>query len=196
MDQNTAFEELQFIKRVIEDSKRSIVYNGMHYIVWGILIIAGMLLNYYFLRQHIYFNYLYEWAAIVFIGWVFSFYYSKRLDKKGPKTFALKIIATVWLAAGVAMTILGFIGPLSGAISGSFISPVLSVILGMAYLITGVIFESRWFSWLSAGWWAGAVFMFYYPGIHTLFIMALLMLFFQTLPGIILYRKYNQQMAD
>lgn len=195
MDENIALEELQFIRKVIEDSKRSVIYNGMHYIVWGILVIAGMCLNYLVLLNHMYFNYFWIWAGVVVIGWIFSFIYGGKEAERQPRTFALKIVNSVWFATGVGMTVLGFIGPFSGAIQPVFISPVLSVLLGAAYLITGRIFESEWFSNLSIGWWAGAIVMFYFPGIHSLIIMAIMMLLFQTVPGIILFRKYKQEMA-
>jgi len=44
MDEKTALEEIRFIRSVMEESKKSIVYNGKDYIFWGImfiLIISG-----------------------------------------------------------------------------------------------------------------------------------------------------------
>jgi hypothetical protein len=90
------------------------------------------------------------------------------------------------------MTLLGFIGPMTSGIKHMFIAPVLSVSLGTGYYITGKIIEAKWVSNIALGWWIGAIVLFLYPGIHSILIMALMMLFFQTIPGIFIYRKYKK----
>ncbi|MGE5400197.1 MAG: hypothetical protein ACM3S2_07325 [Ignavibacteriales bacterium] len=195
MDDKTALEDLQYIRKVIEDSKRTMAYNGMDYIFWGILVIIGMLLMYILILNHVFFNYLWIWLGLVSIGWAYSFFNKTKYYTDRPRTFTTRVASSVWLASGIAMTILGFVGPLANAFQPMFISPVLSVVLGIAYFITGYIFESRWFSYLSFGWWTGGIVLFFYPGIHSLLIMALMMLFFQTIPGIIMFRKYKKEVA-
>ena len=193
MDEKTALDELQFIRKVIDESKRAIVYNGMDYIVWGILVITGMILTYVFLLLKIFFNFIWIWVILISIGWIFSFYSRKKEKQKQPDTFSQRIIATVWIAAGIGMTIIGFVGSFSGAVKGAYISPILCVILGMAYLVTGTICGEKWISYLSIGWWSGALVLFFFTGTYSLLIMALLMLFFQTIPGIIIYRNYKRE---
>ncbi|MGE5430575.1 MAG: hypothetical protein ACM3QX_05855 [Syntrophomonadaceae bacterium] len=195
MDDRAALEDLQYIRKVIEDSKRALVYNGIDYIVWGILVIIGLTATYVLVASRIYFNYFWIWLALVAAGWMFSLFSSKKSKASQPRTFSDKIIGSVWLSSGITMSILGFIGPVTRAVNPVFISPLLSVVLGTAYFVTGNIFESRWFTYLSFGWWAGAIVMFFFPGIHSLIIMALMMLLFQTIPGIILYKIYKQKMA-
>lgn len=195
MNDQTALEDLQYIRKVIEDSKRALVYNGLDYIVWGILVIIGLITTYALVVSRVYFNYFWVWLALVAIGWIFSIAGSKKSKISVPRTFSDRIVGSVWLSTGIAMSIIGFIGPVTKAFNPVFISPMLSVVLGIAYFVTGNIFESRWFTYLSFCWWAGALAMFFFPGVHTLFIMALMMLFFQTIPGIILYKKYKQGMA-
>ncbi|MGE5353580.1 MAG: hypothetical protein ACM3P0_15955 [Acidobacteriota bacterium] len=195
MNDQTALEDLQYIRKVIENSKRALIYNGMDYIVWGILVIVGLMATYVLAVSRIYFNYFWVWLVLVAAGWMFSAAGNKKSKDRLPRTFSDRIVSSVWLSSGIAMSILGFIGPSSGAFSAYYISPMLSVVLGAAYFITGNILESRWFTYLSIGWWAGAIVMFFLPGIHSLFIMALMMLFFQTVPGIIIYIKYKQGMA-
>lgn len=195
MENQTALEDLQYIRKVIENSKRALVYNGRDYIFWGILVIIGLISTYALIEYQVYFNYFWIWLALVAVGWIFSLIGSKKSKVGMPRTFSDRIVGSVWLSTGIAMSILGFIGPVSKAFHPVFISPLLSVVLGTAYFITGNIFESRWFTYLSIGWWAGAMVMFFFPGAHSLFIMALMMLFFQTIPGIVLYKKYKQAMA-
>lgn len=193
MEDKTALEELQFIRKVIEESKRSMIYNGVDYILWGIIITIGLVSTYFFTIYEFYksFSLFWIWAVLVPAGWVFSVYYGIKTKTKQPKTFAGRLLSAVWASAGVAMMIVGFVGPLARAYSPLFISPVICIILGVAYYVTGTIVESRWVRNLSFGWWAGAIFMLAYHNIITLMVMALMMLCFQTIPGIIMYRKFK-----
>jgi hypothetical protein len=193
MDEKTAMDELQFIKKVIEDTKKSMTYNGMDYIVWGIIVIAGMLIQYGALLAHYYFNFFWIWSILIPVGWAFSIFNGKSKKEKMPHTFTGRIISALWGATGISMTLLGFIGTMSGGIKPVFVSPVLSVALGTGYYVTGKIIEAKWVSNIAIGWWIGSIVMFIYPGIHSVLIMALMMFFFQTVPGIIIYRKYKKE---
>lgn len=195
MNDQTALEDLQYIRKVIEDSKRTLVYNGLDYIVWGVLVIIGLVSTYVLVESRIYFNYFWVWLALVALGWIFSLVSSNKSKARLPRTFSDRIVSSIWLSSGIAMSIIGFVGPVSGAFYPVFISPLLSVVLGAAYFVTGNVFGSRWFTYLSLGWWAGAIAMFFMPGIHSLVMMALMMLLLQTIPGIILYRRYKHEMA-
>jgi hypothetical protein len=117
-------------------------------------------------------------------------WYKYRGDKRA-ETFAGKILGSVWLSAGVAMTILGFAGTYSGAYGPVFISPVLAAVLGIAFYVSALVYDSLLMKYLAPLWWAGSIFMFFFPGLHTIIVMAAMMLFLQVIPGIILYKKYK-----
>jgi hypothetical protein len=151
-----------------------------------------MLSTYIFHVTGLFFNYFWIWVVLIPIGWAYSLYNRKKLKEKHPSTYAGKLIGAVWGAAGVAMTIIGFIGPAFRIINPMAISPLACIIVGSAYFVSGKIVEAKWLSNLSYGWWIGGVILFYVTTIESFLIMALLMLFFQTIPGIIIYRKYKQ----
>jgi hypothetical protein len=196
MNEKTALEEIQFIKQMIEEGKRSFVYNGKDYIFWGFIMIAALLSTYIFLLSHIYFNYFWIWIILVPIGWVFSIYNRIKYKSKFPATYSSKIISYVWVAAGIAMTIIAFISAFYGKINPMLISPITSIIMGGAFFVTGKIVETKWLGNLSFAWWIGGIALFFVPPIHTFLVMALLLLFFQAIPGIIIYRNYKQMMAE
>ncbi|HVO73283.1 MAG TPA: hypothetical protein VMT35_04615 [Ignavibacteriaceae bacterium] len=193
MDEKTALEELQFIRKVIEDTKRNIFYNGRDYIFWGILVIVGMLGMYVLHLSRIYFNYVWIWAGLISIGWIFSIVARNKSIEKQPSTYAGKILGVVWLSAGIAMTTIGFAGPAFRIISPMAISPILSIIIGSAYFVSGVVIEEKWFRNLSFGWWIGGIILFIVTTMESFLIMAFLMLFFQTIPGFLIYKKYKQE---
>jgi hypothetical protein len=191
MNENAAVEELAFIKNIIKESRKSYALSGKPYIFWGILIVVGLFLEYFRGIDIIDFDYMFfVWIFLIGIGWGYAYYESKK-HKRESKTISLagKILGGVWLACGVSMTIFGFLGTISGAIKGVYVSPVLSLVLAIAYFVTGVVYDYKWQRNLSVGWWAGAIFMFFFPGEHTILIMALMMIGLQIVPGIILLNK-------
>ncbi len=195
MNENKAIEELQFIRKVIEETKQSVIDDGLDYIFWGILVIVGMFLQFIFIVNKIFFNFVWIWATLIPIGWVFSIINKRNQKAKHPGTFAGKIIGAIWATGGIAMTIVGFIGPVSGVITYWAISPFACLIGGMAYYVSGLIIDSKWFKNISYGWWIGGVAMMFVTSYYQFLMMAFIMLFLQTIPGIILYRKYKKQTA-
>lgn len=195
MDDKTALEELQFIRKVIDETRQSVVYNGKDYIFWGVLVIIGMMSTYILAVNEIYFKYFYIWLVLISIGWAFSIYNGRKQKGKHPSTFAGKLIGMVWGVSGIAMTIIGFIGTVSGMVNPMAISPIACIIMGGAYFLTGKLCEAKWMSNLSYGWWIGGIVLLFVKTVESFLIMSLLMLFFQTIPGIIIYRKYKKEIT-
>jgi hypothetical protein len=191
MDEKRAAEELNFIKNIINESRSSFALNGKPYIFWGILVVVGLLLE--FLRKFYDWDFGYMffvWIFLVAIGWIYAFSENrKHRSEFKAKALGKKILGSVWLACGISMTIFGFLGTLSGAIKGIYVSPVVSMILAIAYYVTGVIYDYKWQRNLSFGWWLGAIFLFFFPSQYTNLIMAFMMIGLQIIPGIILLNK-------
>jgi hypothetical protein len=195
-EEKKALDELLFIKKVMQDSQKIIVDNGMGYIVWGLLVTFGMIFGYIKFSLNLQFDYMWAWVILISIGWAFSFFAYYRKKSSRVETFAGQIIARLWLSFGIGMTIIGFIGYYSGAIRGEYISSVIAILLGCAYYLTSVLYEWKWFKLIGIIWWAGGIVMFYFFGIIQFLIMGGLMIFGQVVPGIILYRKYKTQFSD
>ena len=196
MTELNAHQELAFIKKVMEDSRRIICDDGKSFIFWGVLISFGMVVTYLKIAGSWSINLGWFWPVLVAAGWIITII-SEIMSKKkrSSKTFAAKILGSVWIGCGVAMTILGFIGSITNAYNGVFISPILSVVLGVGYMISGVIYGKRWVSIISIGWWLGALLMFYLQNLETLLVMTGMMIFLQTIPGIILYKESKRELA-
>ncbi|MGB5847978.1 MAG: hypothetical protein WBH40_05800 [Ignavibacteriaceae bacterium] len=191
-----AQQELAFIKKVMADSRQIIIDDGKGFIFWGILIAFGLFTTYLSNAGRWEFPLGWFWIVLIAIGWIVTFIIQIRAEKKrSSKTLAGKIMGALWIGCGVAMTILGFIGSITDAYSGIFINPIIAVVLGIGYLVSGVLQGKTWVSLLSLGWWAGAILMFYLHNLETLLIMVGMMILLQTIPGIILYRESKKELA-
>ncbi|MRR09136.1 hypothetical protein EG831_03420, partial [bacterium] len=78
MEQIDAQQELAFIRKVIEDSRTTMIDNGYEYIVWGAIVALGMFATYALDRLHASawaaggWIYLALWIAVMGAGWTFS----------------------------------------------------------------------------------------------------------------------------
>ena len=195
MDAKQAELEITLIKKMIEDSRKIIACDGKDYIVWGVLILIGLIGTYVSILTRIS-NYIgWLWIIVVGIGWIYSLtVHSKGSAKTRVNTLAGKILGGIWLSCGIAMTLIGFLGMYTGALREWAISPMMSVVLGIAYFTSGIVYGNSWVKYLSLGWWAGAIIMFLFPVLHILLIFAAMMVLFQIIPGITFYIKWKNEL--
>lgn len=196
IDTKQAESEIALIRKIMEDSKRIAVSDGKDFIFWGILVLAGVVVMYYMLIKQVYGYIGLLWGIDILLGWMTSLTMHFREEKKKKvRTFAGKVLGALWISCGIAMTLIGFIAGMTGQVSGWAIFPMIGIILGIAYFVSGIIYGYSWVNYLSIGWWGGSVFMLIYPGIHSLLVFALMMTLFQIVPGIILYLKWKKELS-
>ena len=154
-----AEEEISVIKKIMEDSKKAIVDNGWHYIYWGVIVTAALIANYIMVLTNTSIN---MQGMLWFISMTSAAIIEGIIERKREKhvkvkTFAGRLLNTLWSGSGICMFILGFAGTVSGAYNAIMIFPLISVMLGAAYLISGVIQQVKWMSALCIFWWAGSI---------------------------------------
>jgi hypothetical protein len=189
--------EISTIKKIMEDSRRIAVYNGRHYIFWGVLVSVALFANYIMVLMNISLNYQGFMWFILMLGGALTGTIMEKIEhrQKAARTFAGKLLSTLWFASGIAMFMFGFLGTVVKAYDPVFICPIIFTVLGVSYFASGEIQQTSWFKFLSFGWWIGAVLLFIFPGIHTLLISGIMMIGLQTIPGIILYRRWKKELV-
>jgi hypothetical protein len=191
----SATEELAFLNKVIRDSRRSVVDNGLSFIVWGILVTIGV--------GSIYIERLNEswswsgwvWLATIVGGIIFSILYGRKRSQSPVQTFASSLLGRLWSALGISMGLVGFVGSISRMIDPMAIAPLMACFLAVSYYVSGIVYDLKWFRNLAFGWWIGAIVMFLWHSPHTLGLYCLLMIAFQIIPGIILYRRWKSTVS-
>jgi hypothetical protein len=190
--------ELSVIKKIMEDSRNIVCNNGWHYIFWGVVVSAALIANYIMALTRLSQNYAgLMWFVLMVGAAITGAIYERRADKKRQvKTFAGRLLGSLWFAGGVAMFMFGFIGTISGAYNPIYVCPVISTVLGVTFFTSGEIQQLKWQKALSFGWWGGAILLFLFPSVHTLLVFALMLIFLQVIPGIILNRKWKKEMSS
>ncbi|HED07124.1 MAG TPA: hypothetical protein ENI57_03310 [Ignavibacteria bacterium] len=195
METIDAQQELVFIKKIMTDSRKSAICNGKAFILWGILVTIGLLVTYFSIINHNLSVMNWLWPSLIGLGWIITIVMeSKAAIKSRTKTFAAKILAYVWIGSGIAMTIIGFVGSVSGAFSGLYINPLISNILAVGFLITGILYGKTWVSLISLGWWVGAIVMFLWTGLYTFLLMSAMMILFLVIPGVFMFKQYKKEL--
>lgn len=197
--------ELSYIKSVMEKSRPSIVINGWHFIMWGILVFFGLLNTYFAILTGAGAQIYYAWIIIVAFGWICSigltWYQKKKGITKSAKAIDENIIHRISNSCGIAMLILGFIGPLSGVFSPYAIGPSMSAILGVMYFMIGSIVKNRMITNLGYAWWVGSAGLFAITmdkdlRPESLLVYAALIVCLQVIPGFILNKKFQLAKAN
>ena len=192
-----AEDEISVIKQLMDDSRKAVVENGWHYIYWGSIVTAVIIVNYLMV---VYNGSKYAQGMLWFFSMPGAAIVEGIIERKKEKhtkvkTFAGRLINSLWTGAGVCMFILGFAGSISGSYSAVTIFPLISIVLGSAYLISGVIQQVKWLSAISVFWWGGAVVLLLIPGMHSMLIFAGMLVCFQIVPGALLYVKSKRELG-
>lgn len=90
MSSDKVLENLEFIKTILERTKKDFIYNGLDYIIWGILIFVGMIGSYIFFAFDMKEETAYIWILAIAIGWLYSFLRSRKEKEKVKPFFYLK----------------------------------------------------------------------------------------------------------
>jgi len=190
VDQQKALDDLAFIRKMMADSQTIIRSRSVDFIVWGVLITAGLLGTYFLILNRTYQSGgIWMWLTLVGAGWIFAFTRGGFKSSPAPLTLAGKMMKGTWQAVGISATIFGFIAPWADALSGVFISPSIASVIAIAYYLSGILYQKKWISFLAFYWWSGAIYMYLFPSLETLLVMAFLLVTGQIIPGIVLYRE-------
>jgi hypothetical protein len=197
-----AQEELAFIRKIITESRSTFVENGKPYILWGILIAIGMTMTYISVltQTELYVGYI--WIALTIIGWGTIIYYVRQKNRQAARSrsFIDRIQGSIWGACGAAIGLSVFLIILRDNMNPGDVAPInqyyicfiTSMIVGIAYFLSGIANDLKWLSNVGYVWWAGAVVMIMFPSVHVLLLYAVMLIFFQVVPGIILMKRYKR----
>ncbi len=194
MNDMQAKDEIQWIKEMIERTKKITAGSWMFFLVWGIVIILGIGGMYglvYFEK----FSWIWlNWVVFVAIGVVFSIVYGKRMENvEGTRTYPTVATAHVCWACGMAFILVGFILPLLKLYSWGSISVFVSLIAGILLFTLGGIYEWNLLKWCGVIWWLGAVGMvFVHENYRALAVIPLLLIGY-IMPALVLRSMYRKQ---
>jgi len=196
MNAEKVYDEIAFIKKVMADSQKVLLDNGKIYILWSSLAILYIMLKYLKAAMGFRFNNIWIGIAAIIIGSIFTYRLKKRSAvERRVRTFAQKILGGIWMAWGMSILVLVVIGYLSGTIADQALPAIIATVMGSGQYVSGIASNNSLLRNGAFGWWLGAVVMFLLPGEYTIALLSVMLILFQMLPGVMIYRNWKKEMT-
>lgn len=185
-----AEQDLELIRRVMEESRREVVDRGKHFLIWGIVPFIGLLFTYFAATGAIVIDPTPVWLGLLGVGWIASFVVG-WMDGRSARvtTLGRKLLTAVWVSVAATMTLVALAGMFGEVVPVQALPGLLSLLIAPPVFLTGMLTRERWLVWVAAGWWAGGTLMIFVPGIYTLLLMAAMALLLTALPGVVLFAR-------
>ncbi len=151
MNENQIQEDVQFIKKMMENNQRRLVDNGLSYIINGLIVAIGIpitiLMGYNGFGQYA----PYVWLLLIAIMVLANLVANKKIEKKNSvKTFGSELFAAVWGACGLTIVIIFVLSVSNIGVGGASFFMSISGILAIGYFLTGVINDLKFMKVLAA----------------------------------------------
>lgn len=190
-------EDLQYVKSMIENSRRRLIDNGINYLTTAVFVGIGVIVSYILGVNGQQDILPYLWIPLIFLMVIANIFLQSKIQKKSIKhTFIGKIFDAVWLSCGISISIITLLYFITLSIQLSTLFIAISAILGIGYYLTGVINELPFMKYLAYIWWIGTILSLLWNYIGADYQLALLfsaiVVIQQAIPGIIIYRKWRK----
>jgi hypothetical protein len=187
-----AGEELAFIRKVIRDSRKAAAVDVTPFLVWSGVAVVGAALEYGTSWGGIPVPAVGLWLALIAGAWIYTIWERSRRRRESPATtLAERTLTALWVACWIGMTLLGFVGFMSGYLSRGGIFGAFAAVLGIGMFVSGLLLGETLVRLLAAAWWLASVAFFFWSGPHALALFALLILVLHLIPGIVLQRRWR-----
>ena len=189
MDPHPGTDDLAVVRQLMEERAAGVHESGTHYVLWGLVIAAGLVLTYGALgRAEPAIPWI--WGTCLAVGWIAAWWLGARDAAEAPVVSLVSRTRTgIWVGCGVGMSILGLLGYYTGAVRPGGLPGVIAVVMGVGYFASSFAYRSRAMRVLGGAWWLSAVGLFLWPGPHALLVLAGLLVAFQVVPGVVFYRR-------
>lgn len=196
IDRTRSAEELEFIHRIMAESREKISMDGRSAITWGAIVAVGMIFTYVSALKGKDYGIGWLWFGMSVLGVIYTLIYERRVHSlRRVHTLVGRVLGAVWTAVGTCIglfiTSVFITNSINSemALSPYFILPVTAFLTGIGYFLSGKLTGLRWLEGVAAAWILGGIGFMFFPSIHGLLVYALMMLLFHVLPGVILIRQ-------
>lgn len=194
MQNKDASRDLELIREMIEDTKRSTMDSWPFLMGWGLLALIACALSAFWAVRQAYPMIGLTWFGFMVVGFVGSVLIGRSIVRtRAFYTFTDKIMSWLWISLGIALFILAFVLPAGGVYPYKAVPLLVAVTIAAGLFFTGGIFAWPMLKFAGVCWWVGALIMIVLP-VETYFaILGLLAVIGYLIPGFLMrhqHRKY------
>lgn len=190
-----ARRDLEMVRRLMAEARGAETAHGPHLVLWGVLMGSALLLTWAAASGLAVPHPGWTWVVALVIGWTGSIALGMRGERgRGRTTMGGRILAGIWIGAGVTLTLIGLAGLFAEAVPSQLLPGLTSIVLGSAFWATSWVTGRASERWLAGAWWAGGTAMLIWSqGPWTLLFQAVLVLLFEVVPGVVLLRAARSE---
>ncbi len=198
MEENHVQQELSLIKNMIEKTRREASESGLFLIIIGMITLFAMCVIDVLARMRLEYLMLPVMLSLIVINGVASYFIiANERKREKVTTYARTVYLNIWAVCGISILMIAFLFPLSGVYSNELVPMLVSIIMGIAIYLTGVVFEDLRIRWCGIIWWAGAGILAYAsPEMPKMYIFMALVLLGWVVPGVIMNYRYTRGKAN
>jgi hypothetical protein len=188
--ENSAREEIAFIRRAIEQGRGYAQARSLDMFLWGIAIAAGYLGTYATVVGWWPVAIGLIWTICIVLPWIYSLRgFFLRGSAQPHVTPSLQGLRALWLGCGIFLTAFSVLLQMTGEIRQGWYNAVVAGVLGVGFLVTSSLVNLLWLRWIATAWALAAVVLYVLRGhVEVLPTSAALMLLLLALPGFVLWR--------
>lgn len=189
MTQHDALQDLAYIRQVMEQTRRYTAAKGVFFVVWGVTVSVALLLTWLQITGVLGGTNIMIWLGTLPIGWALTMYFAWRQQRESAVPHHAFLIGMNWTAIGIAMGVAYFVGVPMQTIGYQAVPGLSALFVGVGIFNTAHLSGIRWLAVVGVVWLLGGGVMLAWPGLHTLLLMAVLLVLGQIVPGLILMRE-------
>lgn len=190
-------QEITIIKQMIEKTRKQSAESGHFFIFLGIAAAVFVLVISMLELFHQHRWVLPAMIILAIINGIIGFLVVKSTQKmEKVKTYSRDLVLSIWFICSSCLILITFLFPFLGVFQFHALPVLVSLFLGIAVFMTGVIYDLAYFRWLSGVWWLGAILMAVWDSEWRFLILIGSIIVGWILPGIILNRQYNKRSAS
>lgn len=181
------------VKLALEASEAATPFRGLVYLFWGLIFAKCFLAEWAVRFYAMPFDSLYVWLPTLVFGAVCTWVYAGvHFPGKRTTRTSGRFVSAVWTACVGGMALLAVEAVGFGIFNPFLLPGMMAILFGVGYTIHGVLDHHWVYRYAAGGWWLSAVALLARPTVHALAWLALALLLFQVLPGLVLYLNWRR----
>ncbi len=193
MNDQNAEQNLQFIREMIEKTKKGTANQWKFLYLWGLAVILAVTgMNFLILikqPRYIWIN----WMAIMGIAVIIQILLVKKeINTCEVKTYTQNAITYLSFSSGIAYVLAGFVFPILKIYNFGVIPIIVSIITGVLLFTIGGIVNWSYLKWSGVLWFISSVIMIYLDSRYRTLVFVPLIIQSYLIPAYILKREYKK----
>ncbi|MDH5543093.1 MAG: hypothetical protein OEY64_09040 [Nitrospinota bacterium] len=213
----SALENVFYIKKLLDDTRKATLNFGAYYIFWSILIVVAIAVEFTISANifasldldpvtegsmqkaypHLITPLAVSWLTFIGMGTLWSIRRARSLrGTRHDGTFANKLVGYTWFSVFFSVSIALFLFPILLKGDFPFSAGIIALLYGIGHYINGELCESTLLKRTGIGWWAYSIVLTALGNtglaIYLGLLFALGLIVFQLIPGFILYKQLDK----